>query len=60
MNKNNKKADLIAQCVGDCWYGSANKLSILAGLLWAIAKGTRWEDDARKGIEGVCPEFFKD
>ena len=60
MRRNSKKAALVAECVGDCWYGSANQLHILAGLLWAIAKGTRWEKDARSGIEGVCPDFFKD
>ena len=62
MNK--KKADLVAECVADCWikHGTRTQLNtnILAGLLWAIARGTRWEEDARNGIEGICPEFFKD
>lgn len=64
MSKNKKKADLVAECVGDCWinHGTLTEpnMTILAGLLWAIARGTRWEEDARSGIEGVCPEFFKD
>lgn len=62
MNRNSKKANLVAECIGDCWYAQRQKsqVSCLAGLLWAIAKGTRWEEDARSGIEGVYPEFFKD
>lgn len=60
-----RKGDLIAECVCDCWFQSyahtdRKQLSCLSGLLWAIAKGTRWEEDARSGIESVCPEFFKD
>lgn len=60
-----RKRDLVAECVGDCWiktYGHTERaqLHCLAGLLWAITKGTRWEEDAKSGIEGVCPEFFED
>ena len=65
MSRNSKRANLVAECVADCWhqnYGHTDRaqLSCLSGLLWAIARGTRWEGDARSGIEGVCPEFFKD
>lgn len=65
MSRNKRKANLIAECVGDCYEHFHNEMHekniiCLAGLLWAIAKGTRWEEDARSGIEGVCPEFFKD
>lgn len=64
MNKKSKKEALVAECVGDCWIKHGTKsepnITLLAGLLWAIAKGTRWEKDAKSGIEGICPEFFKD
>lgn len=65
VRRNNKKSNLIAECVGACYehyYNEIHEKNIvcLANLLWAIARGTRWEEDARSGIEGVCPEFFKD
>lgn len=57
-----RKADIIAECVGDCWRPSSSReaqITCLSGLLWAIAKGTQWEEDAKIGIKGVCPQFFK-
>ena len=58
-----RKADLVAEAVGLCHaphYSEAAILACLAGLLWDIAKGTRWEEDARIGIMGTYPEFFKE
>lgn len=58
-----RKADLVADAVGMCnapHHSTENAMRCLAGLLWDIAKGTRWEEDACIGIMGVCPSFFKD
>lgn len=58
-----RKVDLVADSVGACnapHHSIENAMGCLAGLLWDIAKGTRWEEDARVGIMGVCPSFFKD
>lgn len=58
-----RKSDLVAKAVGMCHAPHRTveeAMSCLAGLLWEIAKGTRYEQHAKIGIMGVCPEFFKD
>ena len=61
MKKMKSKADRIAESVGYCYavqHDRENAISCLCGLLWDIAQGTRWEEDARQGILGVYPSFF--
>ena len=57
------KVERVAEAVGMCHYPHVTDdgvMSSLAGLLWEIAKGTRWEQDARSGIEGAYPRFFEE
>lgn len=62
MVRKRSKEEEVGECVSLCYtedfYG--DKSLFLAELLWAIAKGTKWEEDARSGIEGVCPHFFEE
>ena len=56
----NEKADKMAEIVGDAYdIRYADKSNVLASALWLLAKGTKWEEDAKQIILACSPRFFK-
>lgn len=52
--------DRIAQDVGMCHAVKSDKnaMHILCDLLYFTNLNTRWKEDVKSAIEGVCPEYF--
>lgn len=50
----------IANDVGMCHSvsGYKNAMSILCDLLYFTNLNTKWKDDVKSAIEGICPEYF--
>jgi len=53
-----RKKELIAQIVGDAYYPRADKKNVMSSMIWALVKGTQWEQDGKEVIEGCDPKFF--
>ena len=56
--KSKRKQQLVAELVGDAYFEKSDKVNILCASLWAIARGTQWELDAKDIINGCYPKFF--
>ena len=52
------KTQRVAETVSSLQTSNDDRTFLLCNLLWEIAQGTRWQDDAESGIVAVCPEFF--
>ncbi|HYD92345.1 MAG TPA: hypothetical protein VEA37_12760 [Flavobacterium sp.] len=57
--KAKKKYERVAEAVGDAYYEKANKIDVLSYGILAIAKGTRFYQDAIDIVKGCNPEYFK-
>ena len=63
MATSKRKFEKMAELVGDAHDHSfssiESKMTVMASALLHLAKGTRYEADARDIVEGCCPEYFK-